>query len=105
MLPKPGVARYDDIAAVTGDDIRLAMTKDTFVQMREGGLYGYGATSDSASSRTAQTDSDDIRVPVQRAVLRWRVLPARRRRAPPVRGAGATAGLVCPERRRVRERS
>ena len=63
FFPKDYVARYDDIAAVTGDDIRLGMTKDTFIQMREAG-YGYGATSDSASSRTARTDSDDIRVPV-----------------------------------------
>jgi uncharacterized protein (TIGR02271 family) len=64
FFPRDYVTRYDDVAAVTGDDIRLAMTKDTFIQMRDAGLYGYGASSDSAFSRTARTDSDDIRIPV-----------------------------------------
>jgi uncharacterized protein (TIGR02271 family) len=63
FFPKDYVARYDEVAAVTGDDIRLAVTKDTFIQMRDAGQYGYGA-SDPAFSRTARTDTEDIRVPV-----------------------------------------
>jgi uncharacterized protein (TIGR02271 family) len=62
FFPKDYVARYDDIASVTGDDIRLAMTKDTFIQMREPGLHAYGASTDSSFSE--RTDGDDIRVPV-----------------------------------------
>lgn len=54
FFPKDYLARYDDIEAVTGDEIRLAMTKDTFIQRRDAGLYGYGARS----------ESEDIRVPV-----------------------------------------
>lgn len=64
FFPKDYVARYDDVAAVTGDDIRLAMTKDTFVQLREAGLHAYGASTDPSSSRTERAGSDDIRVPV-----------------------------------------
>jgi uncharacterized protein (TIGR02271 family) len=64
FFPKDYVAHYDDIEAVTGDDVRLAMTKDTFVRMRESGLYGYGTSSDSAFTRTARSDSDDVRMPV-----------------------------------------
>ncbi len=60
FFPKDYVARYDEIADVMGDDIRLAMTKDTFVQMRESGKYGYGESTASASP----TSSEDIRVPV-----------------------------------------
>ena len=61
FFPKDYVARYDDIADVTGDDIRLAMTKDSFVQLRESGTYGY-ATGASASE--TRSSSDDVRVPV-----------------------------------------
>jgi uncharacterized protein (TIGR02271 family) len=59
FFPKDYVARYEDIAYVTGDEIRLAMTKDNFVRMREGGNYGYGATGD-----TTRTSGVDIRVPI-----------------------------------------
>ena len=37
FFPKDYVARYDDIADVTGDDIRLAMTKENFIQLRDRG--------------------------------------------------------------------
>ncbi|WP_234945272.1 YsnF/AvaK domain-containing protein [Anaeromyxobacter sp. Fw109-5] len=61
FFPKDYVASYDDVAAVTGDDIRLAITKETFTRMRESGAYEYGRST-GASSITERTD--DIRVPV-----------------------------------------
>jgi uncharacterized protein (TIGR02271 family) len=62
FFPKDYVARYEDIADATGDEIRLAMTKDSFVQLRESGTYGY-ATGASASE-TSRSSSEDVRVPV-----------------------------------------
>lgn len=61
FFPKDYVVGYDDISEVTGDDIRLAMTKDRFVELRESGTYGYAA---GASTSETRTSSEDVRVPV-----------------------------------------
>lgn len=61
FFPKDYIARYEDVDAVIGDEIRLAVTKDTFIQRREAGAYGYGTSSDPAASRTG---SDELRIPV-----------------------------------------
>lgn len=66
FFPKDYVVRYADVAAVSGEDIRLAMTKETFIQLREAGLYGYGG---STAASAARTDSDDILVPVSEEEL------------------------------------
>jgi uncharacterized protein (TIGR02271 family) len=63
FFPKDYVARYDDIADVTGDDIRLAMTKDNFIQLRDRGSYGFEATG-ASTSETSRSSSEDVRVPV-----------------------------------------
>jgi uncharacterized protein (TIGR02271 family) len=62
FFPKDYVARYDEIAGVTGDEIRLTLTKDAFIEMRESGAYGYGITR--GSTDTTRTSGEDIRVPV-----------------------------------------
>jgi uncharacterized protein (TIGR02271 family) len=62
FFPKDYIARFDDVADVTGDDIRLGMTKDAFVQLRESGTSGYEATGESKSETLRS--SEDVRVPV-----------------------------------------
>lgn len=61
FFPKDYLARYEDIADVTGDEIRLAIAKDAFLRLRESGAYGhgYGATRD-----VARSGGEDIRMPV-----------------------------------------
>jgi uncharacterized protein (TIGR02271 family) len=65
FFPKDYIARYDEVTAVTGDEIRLSTTKDTFVRLRESGTYGYDATTDRMASRT----EEDVRVPVSEEEL------------------------------------
>jgi uncharacterized protein (TIGR02271 family) len=65
FFPKDYIARYDEIAVVSGDEIRLSMMKEDFIRMRESGTYGYDATTSGASHPTsARSESEDIRVPV-----------------------------------------
>ncbi|ACG74522.1 conserved hypothetical protein [Anaeromyxobacter sp. K] len=64
FFPKDYIARYDEISGITDDEIRLAMTKDAFVAMRERGDYGFTDTRD-----TARTSAEDIRVPVHEEEL------------------------------------
>ena len=63
FFPKDYVARYEEIADVSGDEIRLATTKDAFFRMRESGTYGYTATGET------RTSAEDIRVPVHEEEL------------------------------------
>ncbi|WP_232287307.1 YsnF/AvaK domain-containing protein [Anaeromyxobacter dehalogenans] len=64
FFPKDYLARYDEIAEITGDEIRLALTKDAFVAMRESGSYGVSGAED-----TERTSAGDIRVPVHEEEL------------------------------------
>jgi uncharacterized protein (TIGR02271 family) len=59
FFPKDYVARYADVAGVTGDDVRLAFTKDSF---REGA--GARAYAESGYGTETRTTGEDIRVPV-----------------------------------------
>lgn len=64
FFPKDYVARYEEIAEVTGDEVRLAMTKDSFLRLRESGTYGYTGAGETAAGDTTRTSAEDIRVPV-----------------------------------------
>lgn len=64
FFPKDYVAKYDEIAEVTGDEIRLSMTKDAFLRMRESGTYG-----DTAPGDATRTSAEDVRVPVHEEEL------------------------------------
>lgn len=64
FFPKDYVARYDEISDVTGDEIRLATSKDAFLAMREGDAHRY-----TTADETTRTSSDDIRVPVHEEEL------------------------------------
>jgi uncharacterized protein (TIGR02271 family) len=63
FFPKDYVARYDQVADVTGDEVRLALTKDTFVNLRDGERLGEGGIAASPSS-TSRATGEDIRIPV-----------------------------------------
>ncbi len=63
FFPKDYVARYDQIAGVDGDDIRLLLTKASFAGMREGEGYATGAAGESSREAT-RSAGEDIRVPV-----------------------------------------
>jgi uncharacterized protein (TIGR02271 family) len=65
FFPKDYVARYADIADVTGDDVRLSFTRDSFAE-------GAGARSYAEGGYESQTGSgteEDIRVPVSEEEL------------------------------------
>jgi uncharacterized protein (TIGR02271 family) len=65
FFPKDYIARYDEVAAVSGDEIRLSMMKEEFIRMRESGVYGYDATTGGSSSPTSgRSESEDVRVPL-----------------------------------------
>jgi uncharacterized protein (TIGR02271 family) len=68
FFPKDYLARYEDVANISGDDIRLSMTKDAFVAVREGGGYEYGAGREPTPGMS-RTSSEDIRVPVSEEEL------------------------------------
>lgn len=59
FFPKDYIARYDEVAAVSGDEIRLSTTKEDFIRLRESGAYGFDHTTG-----TSRSESEDIRVPV-----------------------------------------
>ena len=72
FFPKDYIARYDEVADVNADEIRLSTTKDTFVRMRESGTYGYDATTgrtDSSYDTGSRAASEDIRMPVSEEEL------------------------------------
>lgn len=69
FFPKDYVARYEEIAEVTGDEVRLAMSKESFLRMRESGADGYTGAGATAAGDTARTSADDIRVPVHEEEL------------------------------------
>ena len=56
FFPKDYIARFEDVADVTGDDIRLALTKDSFIELRARG-EGRVASEDIRAG-------EDLRVPV-----------------------------------------
>jgi uncharacterized protein (TIGR02271 family) len=71
FFPKDYTARYDEVADVNVDAIRLATTKDAFVELRESGRYGYDATTGRTDSSydAARETRDDIRMPVSEEEL------------------------------------
>ncbi len=60
FFPKDYLANYDQVAGVTGDDIRLATTKDSFETGERGGER-VGTTAASAGTRSG---TEEVRVPV-----------------------------------------
>jgi uncharacterized protein (TIGR02271 family) len=57
FFPKDYVARYDEISDVSGDEVRLAMSKDAFLRLREGAATGITGTASHAAG-------EDVRVPL-----------------------------------------
>ncbi|BDG08674.1 YsnF/AvaK domain-containing protein [Anaeromyxobacter paludicola] len=69
FFPKDYVARYEEIVDASGDEIRLALTKDAFERLRESGDYGAIAsgaaeTTSSGIGTASRTTGEDVRVPV-----------------------------------------
>jgi uncharacterized protein (TIGR02271 family) len=60
FFPKDYIARYDEVAAVSGDEIRLSTTKEDFIQIRASGAYG----SDYTTGTSSRSESEDVRVPL-----------------------------------------
>jgi uncharacterized protein (TIGR02271 family) len=72
FFPKDYVARYDEVASVTDDDIRLASTKDAFLRMRESGVYGYDPTTgrtDTSYDAESRVGHEEISMPVSEEEL------------------------------------
>ncbi len=59
FFPKDYVARFDEVADVTGDEVRLALTKDSFIRLRE----GYGETT-STGIGESRASGDEVRMPL-----------------------------------------
>jgi uncharacterized protein (TIGR02271 family) len=59
FFPKDYVARADEIADVTGDEVRLALTKESFLRLRE----GYGGLTSTGMGET-RSSSEEVRMPV-----------------------------------------
>jgi uncharacterized protein (TIGR02271 family) len=84
FFPKDYIARYEDVATVNGDEIRLTSGKDAFAGERFGrdehtiapgsDTYGYGTTENRAGAFTGGRDerwsaqrtsgTEDVRVPI-----------------------------------------
>jgi uncharacterized protein (TIGR02271 family) len=63
FFPKDYIARYDHVSEVTGDEVRLALTKDSFVNLRDGEQLGEGEIAASESS-TSRATGEGVRMPV-----------------------------------------
>lgn len=59
FFPKDYVARFDEVADVTGDEVRLALTNDSFIRLRE----GYGETTSTGIGET-RASGEEVRMPV-----------------------------------------
>jgi uncharacterized protein (TIGR02271 family) len=62
FFPRDYVARYDQVAAVTGEEVRLSLTKDTFVNLRDEQMSQSGSAASESS--TSRATGEDIRMPV-----------------------------------------
>ena len=60
FFPKDYVARYDDVRSIDDDEIRLAMSKQAFQDLREGGKHGEGWSAGGVTtSRKPDTSTAD----------------------------------------------
>ncbi len=67
FFPKDTIARFEDVAEVSGDEIRLAMTRDEFAASRQGeGQSARTVTGTRAAAERPRTTTagEEVRVPV-----------------------------------------
>jgi uncharacterized protein (TIGR02271 family) len=77
FFPTEYLARFDQIASVDGDEIRLGMTKEGFVSAMKSASSGWGANESSGSAitsagterSTTRRSGEDIRVPISEEQL------------------------------------
>jgi uncharacterized protein (TIGR02271 family) len=71
FFPKDYVARYDEIADQTGDDIRLVATKDSFVNQehRDTAAWNDAGEAGERSSSTTRASGEEVRMPLSEEEL------------------------------------
>jgi uncharacterized protein (TIGR02271 family) len=68
FFPKDYVARYDEVADASQDDIRLIATKDSFLNQERRDTAAWNASGE-ASAGTTRTSGEDVRLPLSEEEL------------------------------------